>query len=67
MFTANIKTYKRCAVCKYWYDPTNSAITPRAPKINLWDVDVKCKKMCTKKNYETVANSFCNLFESKFE
>lgn len=44
MPTANIKTAKKCAFCKYWYDPTNSAISPRSPKINLWEYDDKCKK-----------------------
>ena len=24
-----------------WYDPTNSAISPRLPKINLWEYDEK--------------------------
>lgn len=41
MPTANIKTIKKCAFCKYWYDPTNSAISPRSPKINLWEYDDK--------------------------
>ena len=25
----NIKNTKICAFCKYWYDPTNSAIKPK--------------------------------------
>ena len=25
----NAKTSKKCAICKNWYDPTNSAIEPK--------------------------------------
>lgn len=63
----NIKTAKKCAICKYWYDPTNSAIMPRSPKINLWTIDDKCKKKCLKKNYEMQSTAFCGRFENKLE
>lgn len=45
----NLKTAKRCAFCKYWYDPTNSAIEPKNPRSNTWKFDDHCKKMCLKK------------------
>ena len=67
MPTANIKTAKKCAFCKYWYDPTNSAISPRSPKINLWEYDDKCKKKCLQKNYDMSANAFCGKYECKLE
>lgn len=49
MMTVNTKTVKKCAFCKYWYDPTNSAISPRSPKINLWEYDDKAKCKCLQK------------------
>ena len=34
----NIKHVKKCAFCKNWYDPTNSAITPKSPAIGMWEI-----------------------------
>ena len=65
MQTVNIKTIKKCAFCKYWYDPTNSAIKPRSPKINLWEYDDKAKCMCLKKNFEMHSSAFCGDYELK--
>ena len=31
----NIKHVKKCAFCKKWYDPTNSAIAPKSPVIGM--------------------------------
>ena len=63
----NIKHSKRCAFCKNWYDPTNSAISPEASAIGLWkikDINQKCK--CLKRNIDMLANAFCsNDFVSK--
>lgn len=63
----NVKICKKCAFCKNWYDPTNSAIEPKSPVIGLWkikDTNQRCK--CLKKNIDMMANSFCsNNFESK--
>lgn len=63
----NIKHMKKCAVCKNWYDPTNSAIAPKAPGIGLWEIkDLNQKCMCLKKNIPMSANAFCSKdFESK--
>lgn len=63
----NIKQMKKCAYCKYWYDPTNSAIAPKAPAINLWEIkDINQKAMCLKRNIKMSASAFCNCdFESK--
>ena len=65
--TVNIKFIKKCAFCKNWYDPTNSAIAPKAPIIGLWAIkDVNQKCMCLVKNIPMPANGFCNRdFESK--
>lgn len=52
MFTCNIEVVKRCAFCRYWYDPTNSAIQPKAPNINLWTIvdEKRSKTECAEKN-----------------
>lgn len=57
----NIKHIKKCAFCKYWYDPANSAIAPRDPKIGLWEIkNINQKSFCTKKSIPMIANAFCN-------
>ena len=63
----NIKHIKRCAFCKHWYDPTNNAISPKAPIIGLWEIrDINQKCLCMKKNIQMPAGGFCNYdFERK--
>lgn len=39
---------KFCAFCKYWNDPTNFAISPKAPQIGLWEFDSRVENMCLK-------------------
>lgn len=63
----NIKNVKKCATCKFWYDPSNSAVSPREPDINLWMIDDKCKNMCLKKNYDMSADAFCGKHECKLQ
>ena len=56
----NIKHIKKCAFCKNWNDPTNSAIAPKAPVIGMWEIkDINQKCMCLKKNILMPANAFC--------
>ena len=62
---ANIKTVKRCAFCKYWYDPMNSAIAPKIPKSCIWTFDEKASNKCLKRNYPMKAVQSCSLYESK--
>lgn len=59
------KKNRWCVFCKYWYDPTNSALKPRLNK-NLFDVDDKIKNRCSKKKLLTQAISNCPFFERKF-
>lgn len=57
----NIKNMKKCAFCKNWYDPTNSAIAPKSPAIGLWEIkDINQKCMCMKKNIQMTAGAFCS-------
>ena len=66
MNTINIKTFKACAFCKYWYDPTNSYIVPKSPKINLWEYDNNAKCICLQKNIKLSARTAsCNKYECK--
>ena len=65
--TINIKTTKKCAFCKYWYDPTNSAINPKSPKNNLWEYDEKAKCMCLQRNYDMSADTSCGEYKLKLE
>ncbi|MBC8563584.1 hypothetical protein H8704_13335 [Lachnospiraceae bacterium NSJ-37] len=39
MMSVNVKQCHKCAFCKHWYDPTNSHIQPKSPRINLWQYD----------------------------
>ena len=63
----NVKNTRKCAFCKYWYDPTNSGITPKSPNIGIWEIrDVNQKKICTKRNLQMSAGASCgNGFECK--
>lgn len=67
MVSINIITSKKCAICKYWYDPTNSAINPKAPHINVWEYDDKAKRMCLKKGSNTAASATCGMHICKLE
>lgn len=67
MLIANVKTVKRCAFCKYWYDPTNSAIMPKAPKIYIWTYDEKACNKCLRRNYLMKAGQSCSLYENKMK
>lgn len=61
----NIRIVKKCAFCKYWYDPTNSAISPKSPKTNHWEFDPNVKSKCLKKNIEVFSRNSCSKYECK--
>lgn len=66
MPTINIKYAKKCAFCKYWYDPTSSAILPKSPAVGLWEIrDINQKCTCLKENLLMPAGAFCRDFISK--
>ena len=57
----NVRHMKKCAFCKNWYDPTNSATVPKSPVIGLWEIkDINQKNMCLVKNIQMPANAFCS-------
>lgn len=63
----NLSNCKKCALCKYWYDPTNSAISPKSPQINIWEYDEKAKNMCLQKGITISANASCSKYQCKLE
>ena len=67
MMQANLKNAKKCAFCKYWYDPTNSAIAPKYPQRGVWEYDQNVKKKCLKTNFDKRADSWCSKYEGKIE
>lgn len=67
METANIHSngFKKCAFCKNWYDPTNSALVLYAPHIGRWKFDERAKSKCMMTNAEKYAYQSCAKYELK--
>ena len=66
MFTStSVKTGKKCAFCKHWYDPTNSYIRPKNTLVNQWEFECNAKCKCLKRGVETKSVSFCPHYECK--
>ncbi len=65
MQQANIKYVKKCAFCKHWYDPANTAVSPKAPQINVWLYDEKASRKCLKRNVEMKSGAVCRKYEGK--
>ena len=63
-FSLNSKM-RKCAFCKYWYDPNNTCICPKAPNIGIWEYDTKAKRMCLNRNTETEGFFGCTKYECK--
>ncbi len=63
----NSPIWKKCAFCKYWYDPTNACIRPRFPRTGTWQYDQSARNMCTKKGIERPAFTSCRDFTSKMD
>ena len=66
-FTINIKTSKKCAICKYWYDPNNEGINPKSPQINIWEFDNLLKKICLQTGIHMQGSGFCNKYCCKLD
>lgn len=57
---------KVCAFCKYWYDPTNTAIFPKDTRIGAWEYDYEAKKLCIKTNRNCLGGAIaCRDYECK--
>lgn len=64
--SANIKTYKICALCKYQYDPTNSYLNPVNTVAVFWEYESNAKCKCLKTNLDKFSWNSCTKFEPKF-
>lgn len=54
---------KMCTFCEYWYDPTNSNITPY---FGGWEYESTTRKMCMARDgLLKPASSTCSRFKSK--
>lgn len=56
---------KRCAFCKHWYDPTNSAIRPLNPNVGLWEYERDKDNFCAIAKAKRHAWVSCPKFEFK--
>lgn len=63
MIPINIKSARICAFCRHWFDPSNSAISPKMK--DLWLFDPNVKKMCSIKNVETPSKMSCGDYQCK--
>ncbi len=60
----NIKFSKKCAFCKYWYDPTNQVIKPIKGR-NIWEYENTEYRYCMQRMCDRRADSSCPSFECK--
>ena len=65
LVNAKSTSIRKCAFCKNWYDPTNSAIRPRDVRAGFWEFDEKVKRQCLRKSAETPAFYCCHYYEGK--
>ena len=56
---------RKCAFCKYWYDPVNAAIQPKDPRIGFWLYDPQMKAKCILRNIEKPGFANCHKYECK--
>mgnify|MGYP007065843000 CR=1 FL=1 len=54
---------RHCAFCKYWYDPTNSAIRPLKNR-GVWEYDITIKCNCRLMNVDKAAQT-CLMTEQE--
>ena len=64
-FKLDANKNKRCAFCKYWYDPTNQYIKPQDPKHGIWKFETTARCMCLKYNLSKGSAMCCEKFENK--
>ncbi len=65
--TINVKnaSVKKCAFCKNWYDPTNTAIRPKNAPAGFWEFDPEAQKPCMKRPGDKRATFYCSQFQCK--
>ena len=60
----NSQKNKWCCFCKYWFDPSCSAIKPLAGK-DMFQVEMSVKCKCSKRNMTMQAVASCKEFTKK--
>ena len=61
------KQFLQVCILQYWYDPTNSAISPKAPNIGIWEYDERRQAKCLVRNAEMPAYHGCAKYAGKLE
>lgn len=60
----NINSWKACAFCIHWYDPSNKYIKPTVYDY-LWQYDNTARSKCMKRNIQTGASENCPNYQRK--
>ena len=61
----SVEKVRCCAICKNWYDPCNSAISPVNTVCGMWKIKSDERRKCLCRNFEMNAIAFCSKFENK--
>jgi len=62
----HVSGIKKCAFCKYYYDPLNEAIAPKRGQNGVWEYETNVMKPCNKlSNRDVASQSACHRFECK--
>lgn len=61
----NVQNNKRCAFCKYWYDPVNAHIRPKFPSSGIWEWDENVESICQKTGWKRYSNMMCQDYICK--
>ena len=57
---------RKCAFCKYYYDPASEAINPKRGMKDIWEYETQIRKPCLKRNnMETASQNLCSKYECK--
>lgn len=57
---------KKCAFCRYYYDPTNTVINPKRGMPNCWEYETAKESICTaRNNRKTWSQNVCSKYECK--
>ena len=57
---------RKCAFCRYYYDPVNEVISPKRGTRDSWEYKTNIAKPCLKKaNRNVQSQSTCPSFECK--
>ena len=67
MVNVKSESVKKCAFCRNWYDPTNSAIRLKSPAIRIWEFDLSVTKPCTTRPGDRKAFTAVQILFAKFE